>query len=427
MSAKTIQFNSFDLQDSNFRTKDIIYRNVPTRVIDLEPYSRRDGFRFVNSYYESKDITVKGTLTRDTAANLKISLDSMKESLNAEEANLDIDDGGTTIRYVCTVSSFDVPEEFYHISQIPYSINFKCQPFGKQTTSTTQTKSIIASISDSYSETNISGATGISSTLTYKKIGQSFVGNGNELDSVKLFLDKIGSPTGDLIVSVYAHSGTFGTSSVPTGSALASVTVDASTVTSGSNTFDFTGANRITLSNGVYYCVVIDAISVGDNSNYIQVSTDGTSPTHSGNISVYTTSWIASPATDLCFYVYTLEDPYVDTIDPTGSYGPNPVITWTLNGAPSEAITQIAFTNSTTGDVITIGNLTLDASGDYIEVDTENMTVTASYDGGAGTEIDYTGVFPTFVAGNNSYSLTLTGGGATFTVVQTITYYPTYL
>ena len=265
--AKTITFNTFSLQDSNFRTKDIIYRNFPARTIDLEPYPRRDGFRFVNSYYESRNITVSGTLTRDTEANLKTSLDSLKENLHTEEGNLDIDDGGTTLRYVCTISSIDVPEEHYHITRVPYSIDFRCQPFGKETSTTTD-------------------------------------------------------------------------------------------------------ANAITQASA---------------------------------------------------------DPYADTFDPTGSMGPRPVLKWTNNGAPTSAITQISFNNITTGDTITVASLVLDASGDYLEIDAENMTVKVSYDGGAATEVDYTGVFPLFDAGSNSYETTITGGGATWTLDQDIIHFPTYL
>ena len=52
-------------------------------------------------------------------------------------------------------------------------------------------------------------------------VGQSFTGNGLILNSAEFYLKKKGSPTGNAVVKIYAHSGTYGTSSVPTGSALA--------------------------------------------------------------------------------------------------------------------------------------------------------------------------------------------------------------
>ena len=151
MAAKSITFNSFSLQDTNFLTKDIIYRNLPSRSIDIEPYSRRDGFRLVDSYYLLKDISVSGMLSNDTEANLKTSLDNMKKALNIEEANLDIGDGATTIRYVCTLASLDIPEEHYNITNLPYKIVFRCEPFGQATSTTTLTRSITGSPASAFS------------------------------------------------------------------------------------------------------------------------------------------------------------------------------------------------------------------------------------------------------------------------------------
>jgi len=262
--SKSITFNSFSLQDSSFRTKDIIYRNTPEKIIDLIPKSRRDGFDLVNTYYESKEITVTGILTRDTEANLKISLDLMKAALHVDESNLDINDGGTTMRFVATVKSINIPEEHYHITQLPYEIVFIAEPFMKSTTTTTVTKSGITS------------------------------------------------------------------------------------------------------------------------------------------------------------------SPVNDTFDPVGSVGPRPVIKWLLTTLPSAAITEIKFENTALSESITIPSLALDASGDYLIIDCENMTVKRSYDGGAETSIDFTGIFPNFNSTSNGYTLTITCGG-TYNITQTITYYATYL
>ncbi len=264
MSAKAITYNSHDFQDANFRTKDIIYRNLPEKVIDIELKARKDGFLITNAYYSSKDISISGTLTRDTEANLRTSIDSMKESLHVDEANLDIDDGGSTIRYVASVASIDIPEEHYHITQVPYRITFRCQPFGHSTSSVTSTNSITST-------------------------------------------------------------------------------------------------------------------------------------------------------------------PYSTTINPTGSAPPSPSLKWTCDGAPTAAITQIVFTNTTNGDSITIPSLVLDANGDYLVIDTNLMTVKKSYDGGAEVDVDFTGIFPRFNATSNSYSVAITGGGATWALDQEIVYFPAYL
>jgi len=264
---KNIVFNSFSLQDTNWKTKDIIYRNLPEKSIDLKLKSRGDGFDVVNTYYSQKIITVEGTVTTDTEANLKILVDNMKESLSTDEANLDIDDGGTTLRYVASVQTISIPEEHYNITHLPYKITFVCQPFAMLTSTTTDT-------------------------------------------------------------------------------------------------------NSITQASAV---------------------------------------------------------PFADTINPIGSAKPKPTLKWTCSGAPASAITQIVFANSTTGDSITVGSLALDADGDYLEIDCDAMTVQVSHDGCAAADIDYTGIFPEFSAGSNSYTVSIVGGGATFNLYQTITYYPLYL
>ncbi|MFA5174714.1 MAG: distal tail protein Dit [Candidatus Pacearchaeota archaeon] len=264
MSAKSITFNGQSLQDSYFLTKDIIYRNLPAKTLDIEPYSRRDGYRLVNSYYNQKDIVVSGTITRDTEANLKISIDTMKSLLSVQEGNLDIGDGATTMRFVGSVASIEIPEEHYHITTVPFKITFRCQPFGKTTSQTTLTRSISASSSSSF-------------------------------------------------------------------------------------------------------------------------STSGSAPTL-------------------------------------------PIFKWICVGTPSAPITQIALNVdfSPYSSTITVPSLALDAEGDYLEIDVSAMTVKVSHDGGAATEIDYSGVFPFVGAGSNTYVVTITGGG-TFSLTETIKYYPSYL
>ena len=158
---------------------------------------------------------------------------------------------------------------------------------------------------DSYSETNRDaarvlrggGATGAA---------QSFTAILGSLSSCKWYLKKYGNPTGNAIAYLYAHSGTYGTSSVPTGTALAtSDSFDVSTLTTSYQliTLTFTGAQQYQLINGTYYCIAI-VYSGGDGSNYINVGTDASSPTHSGNCSEYVSAWGAISGADAVFYVY---------------------------------------------------------------------------------------------------------------------------
>lgn len=136
---------------------------------------------------------------------------------------------------------------------------------------------------------------------------QSFTGDGSNLQKATFWLKKVLSPTGNITAKIYAHSGTFGTSSVATGTAIAtSDTVDISTLSTSYALVDFTfsGAEQITLTNATNYVVSVEYTG-GDASNYLHVGCDQTSVTHSGNFTQWNGGWIAYNTYDVCFYVYS--------------------------------------------------------------------------------------------------------------------------
>jgi hypothetical protein len=162
---------------------------------------------------------------------------------------------------------------------------------------------------DSYGETNGAAAwTLYNGSDTY--CGQSFTNTGTiTIDGAKFYLRKIGSPTGNIYVKIYAHTGTYGVSSKPTGAALAtSDPVDISTLTTSNQliSFTFSGSNRITLNPSTYYVIQVN-YSGGNSSNYLMVASDGSSPTHSGNASTSTdgSTWTSYNSYDTCFYIYS--------------------------------------------------------------------------------------------------------------------------
>lgn len=163
-------------------------------------------------------------------------------------------------------------------------------------------------IADSYSESNASAYTHLSGPGSNIKSGQSVTGDGRVLNNAVFYIKKVGSPTGYVYAKIYAHTGTFGTSSKPTGAALAvSDGIDASTLDTDYAlvTFAFNGANKITLVNGTKYVVTIEYDNGIYNVDWIHCGNDYTSPTHDGNISFYVDEWVAYSDYDLCFYVYT--------------------------------------------------------------------------------------------------------------------------
>lgn len=152
---------------------------------------------------------------------------------------------------------------------------------------------------------------------------QSFTGNGMQLKSCNFYLKRTASPIGTIVVEVYAHSGTFGSTGIPTGSVLAtSDSINASTLdnnggfpspsTFGNISFTFSGTNQITLENGVNYFISLKYSEVDDGTNFVVVGFDGGDSTGyrstaPGNMAFYSSgTWTAYNPTynDIWFYVY---------------------------------------------------------------------------------------------------------------------------
>lgn len=171
----------------------------------------------------------------------------------------------------------------------------------------------MSQIIDSYSESNQSSGVPLYSG-SWTSFGQSFTGAGGALASAVFYFRKFGSPTGNIIVKVYSHSGTFGTNGVPNALLATSDNVDVSTLspspTYALQTFTFSGAEQITLVAATKYFAVVEYTG-GDGSNYPVPGYDGSSPTHAGNSAFYpdTGAWLADATIDAIFYVYDNTNP----------------------------------------------------------------------------------------------------------------------
>jgi hypothetical protein len=162
---------------------------------------------------------------------------------------------------------------------------------------------------DSYAESNYSLLRPMYNGYIFSHTMQSFSNtNSITLTTAKGKFNKAGSPTGSMYVKIYDHTGTYGTSSLPTGSVLAtSDALDVSTLTSTETlkTFNFSGANQITLTANTKYVIIFEYTG-GNSSNCPYICTDNTSPTHEGNAgySAAGTTYTVYTATDIIFYVY---------------------------------------------------------------------------------------------------------------------------
>lgn len=159
---------------------------------------------------------------------------------------------------------------------------------------------------DSYGEANKSNDESMASDLDNAE-GQSFTGNGQTLESAKFWMRKTFSPTGTMVSKVYAHTGTYGSTGVPTGAALAtSGTIDVTTLTTSYALveFTYTAADRIALTNGTKYVVTVEYSTSPFATGTVLAGSDLSTPTHGGNQSHFISgTWFAYSGRDLIFYI----------------------------------------------------------------------------------------------------------------------------
>ena len=171
-------------------------------------------------------------------------------------------------------------------------------------------------------------------------VGQSFTGNGRVLSNVVFNLDRISS-SGDAYVRIYAHSGTYGTSSIPTGNPLAtSEAVSTSSIPQVPTNiiFNFDNTNKILLEDGTYYFVTMEV----ESGATIIKRLDFTSPTHSGNYADNSTgSWVPDATKDLIFYIN-----YSGSTNATTGDSTPPNITINTFGDSSYVIDSLAIAES---------------------------------------------------------------------------------
>lgn len=156
---------------------------------------------------------------------------------------------------------------------------------------------------DSYPQNNANLGYQFNSGTT--ALAQSFLPKTGFLNYCKFYLSKSGSPTGNAVAKLYAHSGTFGVSSKPTGAASAvSNNVDVSTFKTSAQliTFNFSGVNQVLLSGSL--CLAVEHVE-STGSNFIRGHVDSSSPTAPGNMSDGGGGiWFVFSTWDLIFFVY---------------------------------------------------------------------------------------------------------------------------
>jgi hypothetical protein len=198
---------------------------------------------------------------------------------------------------------------------------------------------------DAGSVAGFTGKVSSVSTTGWATVGeaaQSFLGDGRKLVRAGFWLQKNGSPPGNVIVRLYAHTGTYGTSTgLPTGSPLATSTssvVATSLPTPGlGDWFFFAFDGTFTMAAGTAYCMVVTTDTLGDTNNDVQVGYySGGGGGYEGNAATRPPAgaWTANTGQDFLLRVQSTPEAVADGYDETNYVGAtvNPTTVLTVLG-----------------------------------------------------------------------------------------------
>lgn len=165
---------------------------------------------------------------------------------------------------------------------------------------------------DSYSEANKDSSYQIAAVDANKALGQCFTtpndGISYKITSVKFYLAKNGTITGNATARLWAITGTYGTDAVPTGTVLAtSDNFNVGAITGSFVLYEltFSGVNQYTMSPNTQYEIDL-TYGGGSVGNEIEFGADSSSPTHGGNLTSQdlVDVWAGYSTIDGIFYVY---------------------------------------------------------------------------------------------------------------------------
>lgn len=118
-------FSGFELNDPNGTgviTSNIMKYSSPNRQVEIEQISRRPGGRVLNSEFAEKKVKLTGYILGETELDLRDKIDEFNASVTRiEEGQLSI---STDRQATCLVESFNVSENPYNNSYIPFDVTF---------------------------------------------------------------------------------------------------------------------------------------------------------------------------------------------------------------------------------------------------------------------------------------------------------------
>ena len=397
----TITFDSVDITTAPYVPRFIKHETVPERILSLMSLAREDGSVIIAEKYGVKHILLQGIIYGSTQSDLETKIDIFKELFSREAKDLDISWEAGTRRYVATCVSHKFNRDYFNISMCPWTVDFIVpEGVGKDTNLVT-TEIVMEDSKDQEWESENRDTGLLFGKETY--FGQGFT-PGVGITNISLFKAYLIKSSGDTVIycDIYAVDGDH----KPTGGTLGQTSIPAITNIDDYEWKTFEFAAPIALTPGTDYVAVlsspdysgIDAYAWGKDSDGgydgYETATDdaGTSWSAGRKISTY------------IFETWHVYLPYTGILTFEGSAEPRPVILLTVDSGWTNAY-GMSFENTDTGERIVINTgITAIGDGDKFEIDCANKTV-RWYHSGEWRDMEFRGVFPHFVVGENNYKI----------------------
>lgn len=159
-------FEGFSLQDSNYISSTITYRNIPSRSLSSEKIARKPGVKLLSTDFGSKDVSISGYILGSSASDLQTKIDSFHSNVTRKNAGtlyVDTDRYGTA-----TVKSVAIGDPHYAQDMVPVDIEFlMADPFFRSSQQSV-TIAIAAGTATSSETITISGSVFAEPSIIYR-------------------------------------------------------------------------------------------------------------------------------------------------------------------------------------------------------------------------------------------------------------------
>lgn len=130
--ATNITYNGTSIQTATYVVSEIQHESLDNKYLNLQLLGRDDGGKVVSEVYRPKLIRIKGTVHGDTRNELETNIDALKQLINQQEKDLDIEYRNGWRRYKTYLSEIVFDRKYYNITFANYEAEFVVArpPFG---------------------------------------------------------------------------------------------------------------------------------------------------------------------------------------------------------------------------------------------------------------------------------------------------------